>query len=211
MKLIQTKDYLLLIDEEANINFDTDYVHCPDTSLFTGFSINKITKEKADDAKNKVGFSFYKIIAYYPLHKDAKELNLALLPSPYKEEVDLLSYINKLQNQKFDGWSNDECKGYLTALISISEFTKVNNKQYTEENLMRAYDSGRYAIINKDIDETFDSFMKSLSTSTLPVEFIPEYLVEKGWQGEWNEYNPTNKLKTTIKDNKTYLVGEYKY
>ena len=67
MKLLQTKEYLILIDEEAEIK-EGDYYLDGTNSLFTPqhnfFAIK----------------SFNKAIGYYPLNSEAKELDLPLLP-----------------------------------------------------------------------------------------------------------------------------------
>lgn len=50
------------IDRQETVNFEKDYVHAPDTSLFVGFPYGKISKKHADSAAKKAGFKFYKII-----------------------------------------------------------------------------------------------------------------------------------------------------
>lgn len=67
-KLIQTKDYLLLIDEEAEIKKD-DYFLLDDKYIY------KDGGDMANDTAKK-------IIAYYPLNSETKELDLPLLPNP---------------------------------------------------------------------------------------------------------------------------------
>lgn len=63
VKHIETKETAKIkIDKDADIDFENDYVHAPDTSLFLGFDYGKISKEKAYKAKEQAGFKFYKII-----------------------------------------------------------------------------------------------------------------------------------------------------
>jgi hypothetical protein len=50
------------IDKDAFIDFENDYVHAPDTSLFVGFDYGKTSKETAESARKRAGFKFYKII-----------------------------------------------------------------------------------------------------------------------------------------------------
>lgn len=50
------------IDKDAAVDFENDYVHAPDTSLFVGFDYGKISKDSAEKAKKQAGFKFYKII-----------------------------------------------------------------------------------------------------------------------------------------------------
>jgi hypothetical protein len=81
-----TKDYLLLIDEEAEIKENTWYEN--NGVLF-------LSDEKYDDGNNPnnsnpiVTNYNNSVIAYYPLTKEATELDLPLLPNPFKEEEDI--------------------------------------------------------------------------------------------------------------------------
>ena len=75
-KLIKTKDYLLLVDEEAEIKEGDVAVH----DFGMGYDL-EIPCDK-DNLKSNTRF---KVIAYYPLTKEAKELDLPLLP-PFEEE-----------------------------------------------------------------------------------------------------------------------------
>lgn len=75
-KLIQIKDYLLLIDEEVEIQ-KGDLMH--DNHLVGLCNCTKVV--------NKLPYSYTssflnvdKVIAYYPLTKEAKKLDLPLLP-----------------------------------------------------------------------------------------------------------------------------------
>lgn len=76
--IIETKDYLLLIDKEADLNigdFIFDRVKRIWDNIEKCFLIT-MSKEKGD----------YKIIAYYPLHSKSKNLDLPLLPNPFKKQ-----------------------------------------------------------------------------------------------------------------------------
>lgn len=41
---------------------------------------------------------------------------------------DLKEYLEKLENDSFEGWTEDEKKGYLTCLVSVKEFIKDTEK-----------------------------------------------------------------------------------
>ena len=72
-KLIQTKDYLLLIDEEAI---------CKTGELYLTSIQNRIIPKSKGVIQ-----AGDKIIAYYPLNSEAKELDLPLLPNPFIEDL----------------------------------------------------------------------------------------------------------------------------
>lgn len=76
MKLIQTKDYLLLIDEEAEIK-EEDYYYW---ELTNTVQINRLLEGDRKLGRTGPKGNVYKTIAYYPLTKEAKKLDLPLLP-----------------------------------------------------------------------------------------------------------------------------------
>jgi len=39
--------------------------------------------------------------------------------------IDLIEYIKKLEEGSFDGWTSDERKAYLTALLSVKKFLEI--------------------------------------------------------------------------------------
>jgi hypothetical protein len=83
MKLIQTNDYLLLIDEESEIKLNDFYFSCPNGNNYN------IIKNEANYFDEKTSS---KVIAYYPLTKEAKELDLPLLPNPFEEtDIEMLA------------------------------------------------------------------------------------------------------------------------
>lgn len=78
MKILSNNMYLLLVDEEAEIK-DKDYIIDEN---------NKVVQILEDIEFINNGISdgvFCKIIAYRKLNKEAKELDLLLLPNPFKE------------------------------------------------------------------------------------------------------------------------------
>lgn len=135
MELIQTKDYLLWIDKKAEIKYNT-IIFESDTCL-----INIVGK---DYIHNKTDF---KIIAYYPLTKEAEELDLPLLP-PF-EEVN----IEKAAQPK--------------------QYSEEDMRDIMEEAL-NWWGGGRDKDIS-DSEDFFERYIKSLSTQQLPIVFIPEF------------------------------------
>lgn len=94
MKLINTPDYLLLIDEEAKLSV-TDIIY---NTLNCCIAQIHFSEQVCDD--------FKKIIAYYPLTKEAKELDgLPLLPNPFKEDINKQAEEFANNNKsKFNNW-----------------------------------------------------------------------------------------------------------
>lgn len=160
MKLITTKEYLLLIDEEANIK------------------------------GHKWVYEGNKIIAYYPLTKEAKELDLPLLPNPFDTELsiklqaldrigfvpkDLPDYETYMSNEHF-GFVKGYEEGYKAA----------QSKQFSLEDIKEAFNAARekYTGYRGNVYDSADEYVdellynQSLSTQQLPKEFIPEYIEE---------------------------------
>src|SRR5690606_2288457 len=96
-KLIKTKDYLLLIDEKAEIK-EGDYYFSKNNNIVTTCDSKEEAKECAVLRHND-----FKIIAYYPLSKEAEELDLPLLPNPFKEkEIDAEKLACNIYNLSLD-------------------------------------------------------------------------------------------------------------
>lgn len=76
MKLIQTKDYLLLINEEAQIKEGSIAIY----DFGMGYDL-----EIPCDKDNLKSNTRKLVVAYYPLTKEAKDLDLPLLPNHLKE------------------------------------------------------------------------------------------------------------------------------
>src|SRR6185312_11078792 len=79
MKLIEIEEYLLLIDEETKIKEDNYYINIVQKEIY------RHTIKNYDTNKSYLKL----IIAYYPLKKESKELELPLLSDPFKEEMDV--------------------------------------------------------------------------------------------------------------------------
>lgn len=205
MKILSNNMYLLLIDEEAEIGFSY-YID----------DIGEIRKSITDDKDYwSVRDEYHKIIAYYPLTKEAKELDLPLLPNPFKDTIPNSGY-----EEGMFGYTDTEVR---VAQNAFQEGYKAaqSKGQYSLGDIKRAINFDKYHyeygnIIASKNDEEIENFIQSLSTQKLPKEFIPEY--EKSYKINSDGENigfpvhDTNKLKTIINsEGKEELVGVYKY
>lgn len=187
MKLIQTKDYLLLIDEEAEIK-KGDYI-------LEKESIINIFPDYLTDLNE-----CSKIIAYHSLTKEAKELDLPLLP-PFENEVN----INKLAETHAFNWYEKEDRE-IGKQSFIEGYKVAQSKQFSLEDMEKAFEYGK----SLEPFDCFEDFIQSLSTQQLPSEFIPEIrIINQDYR--FNE-GQREELKTiTNQENKEVLVGTYKY
>lgn len=217
MKLIQTTDYLLLIDEEAEIRIG-DYFLNPNFTLRECDNLNMTKYGNIQDKHKhswKLSMCKGKVIAYYPLLKEAKELNLPLLPKFKKDEVDVEKILNNFPYSDFTFREKSGFKvGYMLA----------QSKQFSLEDVKEAFLQGCYSMSdyidgnNKsedyDIYEESDLYIQSLSTQQLPKEFIPEYK-NKCWCSKPMSggcFECIEILKTiTNSEGKEELVGKYTY
>ena len=176
--IVYTKDYLLLIDEEAEIK-KGDY-------LLEKESIINIFPDYLTDIDE-----CDKIIAYYPLTKEVKELELGLpLLPPFKGEADIEeladSYVLKeyftqapvssLEINEFNELRDSFIEGYKAAQSS--------NKQYSLEDMKKAIRDSAYTIdpqlLGTDeysIEE--NRIIQSLSTQQFPtsVELTEDFKI----------------------------------
>ena len=228
MKLLNNDTYLLLIDEGAEridgqLQFcedvhDGNLVHEPEQY------INPIRKWcKTDTCKD-----CNKIIAYHPLQADSKELDLPLLPSPYKEEVDVEKFVQDFcknsDNINYDAIKDQVRVAFIQKDMELI-YKAANNKQYSLEDMESCFKAARsYRMKNVFEFENVKDYIESLSSTVLPVSFEAEYNIigqcnckcHNLGPGEYMAHMvaccyPKKELKTTTKDGKTYLVGEYKY
>lgn len=218
MKLIQTKDYLLLIDEESEIKENTWYenkgiLFLSDYKYTEGNNPNN-SNPRVTDFNNSV-------IAYYPLTKEAKELDLPLLP-PF-EEVD----VEKLANEWFliNNYNKEDfihsyrVPNYITTKnLFIEGYKAAQSKQFTLEDLKKAiafaFNAGR-RLERKAVSPDFsfeiyrEELIQSLSNQQLPSEFFPEFDIVHTDHAP-NGFEKVLKFKTNSED-KEELVGTYKY
>lgn len=238
-KLIKTIDYLLLIDEEAEIK-ENDYLYDKLTSHYAGIHQHSGVEYENDNATNiiqcKSGTTApiscsSKMIAYYPLSSEAKELDLPLLPNPF-EGVDVEKEFNsQYKNFVFDdAWEETLIK---SAFREGYKAAQSQSKQFSLEDIKKAFLTGQESCSNSDTPLDVERYIQSLSTQQLPKEFIPETEVDptnpKNWyedrpSGKYWEDEPvppspnnlytngTRRLKTiTNSEGKEELVGTYKY
>ena len=248
MELIQTKDYLLLIDKEAEIengdkflsyllmddwgeDIESNRVYLVYTCLESKYKNEKImphyvsleTGRKGDDNKHFIfdPSTSNKVIAYYPLTKEAKELDLPLLPNHF-EEVDVKALAEQHTLNFLDNYKSSNKESFIEGYKAAQSSTK----QFSLEDIEKAFISGALTDLfntwniskNDYAKEKAEDYIQSLSTQRLPKEFIPEMVDngEEDWIGDdvngepfWNE-----KLEPKIiinSDNKPEYVGTYKW
>ena len=216
-KLIQTKDYLLLIDEEAEIK---------DKEIVTDSYGN--VRSFADLSFLGLGYditTIHKVVAYHPLTEEAKELDLPLLP-PF-EEVDVeklalktyhIDSVETLDLPPFENTKNS-VEGF------IEGYKAAQSKQFSLEDMQKAFEAGEYkGHCEKGRNErssyesrnynTFKEFIQSLSTQQLPKEFepimYPKYTQYDGFE-EDDEIPVMTPMTSTNSEGKEELVGTYKY
>lgn len=167
MKLLQTKEYLCLIDKEAKIKKG-------DLVAPRGLASYKV---KSFDPLFDSSSFHYKVIAYFPLTKDSKELDLPLLPNPY----------NTLEAKKFKDAQEYALSKNQTNIGCLTK-TKVAwldgyeaAGQFNLEDIKKAFEAGWQCKVNNGYksDGTYyedeSKLIQSLSTQQLPKEFIPQY------------------------------------
>lgn len=152
MKLITTNEYLLLIDEEAEIKKEEYPLIVLDT--YSNRLHNYLTSEWGSNASDY----YQKIIAYYPLTKEAKELDLPLLPNPFENEL------NRSLKRAWDTIHpldrNSFVEGYRAA----------QSKQFSLDSMRKAFETGRNFQLTGE--NNFNELIQSLSAQQLPKEFV---------------------------------------
>ncbi|TXG85501.1 MAG: hypothetical protein E6R13_02055 [Spirochaetes bacterium] len=226
MKLINNNMYLFLIDEEVKIKEGVYYL----TKLG---NIYKETPRFFEDDEENERFSnrnMYKpVIAYYPLTKEAKELDLPLLPNPFEEEID----IEKLSYTKYPVSPQKRrvfVEGYKAAQskvqYSLEDIKKTVGMARTlfEENMFDIEEIlglTEVSTHNMILKYSEEEIIQSLSTQQLPSEFIPEYEdigypcsyppKEMHRVNENSFYVPIQTKVITNSEGKEELVGTYVY
>lgn len=206
-KLKQTQDYLLLIDVENR------GIECGEVGVNMRHSKLEVeTRNMGGYGSDKYYWWYKKCIAYYPLTKEAKELDLPLLPNPF-EEVDVEKLAQEYTMSIF---------GELDDFIDITEGFKAgykaaqSNKQFSLEDVKKAIEMARMTFPTDKLScdrYSTEHIVQTLSTQQLPKEFIPEYqrvrdLDNRDINGD---YNSKLILKTTTNSSgKIELVGTYK-
>lgn len=169
MKLVKTDLYLLLIDEEAEIKEGNYYFANQWVMLCSkvdeGSKYPYLNQYGNYDSIHWKGI----IIAYYPLTKEAKELDLPLLPKPFditleiktafKETFPIFEEKNSILEEGFE-------YGYKAAQ---------SKQSFSLEDMKKAWEFGvlyTKGSIGQSQNYTFDKLIESLSTQQLPKGFI---------------------------------------
>lgn len=195
MKLIQLKKYLLLIDEEAEIK-EWDFYYDLKSKPFP-------IKQSIENSHKD--FTSSKIIAYYPITEEAKELDLPLLPPfPVVSKIDIQGMAIEKYGDNY--WSVDR----LTAFEDGYKAAQSKQLELLKRAIQLASDA-------ENIEEVTEEIIQSLSTQQLPKNFVPEYedvfnKTDSCSILDNNYHTHSKKLKTiTNSVGKEVLVGEYKY
>ena len=195
-KLINTGYYMLIVDD-SEIKKET---YCYD-------SINNILVFYKGSMKN---IGFQKVISHLPLNNSPILEGVILLP-PLEDEVD-----------KFESFLDREIELGLNTKETIDrikwyyqQYFKSKQKNYTEEDLMKAIDMAREYTPDV-VGFTKDEIIQSLNQPKMPIGFKCEIqamnIDEIREQGKGFLNTNTNKLKTIINSQGlTQLVGEYIY
>lgn len=216
-KLIQTKDYLLLIDEESRgIAFGEVGVNMRHSKLEVE------TRNIGGYGSDKYYWSHKKCLAYYPLTEEAKELDLPLLPVTPKDEWGVHeTHCCEEHGCKYG--DNDCCVaiGIAKAKYPCEYcYDDEDDMQFTLKDVKKAFIAGQKheediacsAEIN--LNPNLEEYIQSLSTQQLPKEFIPEYERVRDWDSRDvnGDYNSKLQLKTTTNsEGKEELVGTWKF
>lgn len=221
MKLVKTKDYLLLIDEEVEIK--TGVYILEKESIINVFP-DYLTD--LDECK--------KIIAYYPLNSEAKELDLSLLPNPFKDFIMRIA-LEKYPPKIYDEYTlEDDNEEYRN--IWIAGYKAAQAKQFTLDDVKKAIEMARMTFPTDKLScdrYSTEHIVQTLSTQQLPKEFVPEYeyyyhsskefykdaKFEKCSKEQYESIRkeiPTCPVKTELKtmtnsEGREELVGTYKY
>ena len=223
-KLITTKDYLLLIDEEAEIK-EGDYLYDKLTSHYAGIHqhsgveygngyVPNIIQCKSGTTAS-INCSL-KVIAYYPLNSEAEKLDLPKLPNPFENNNEIGGEVfneqlwedyRKPLNRSMSHLEREAfIEGYKAAQSKTS-FTLEDVENILIKYLEEGFISKEQGYINPK------TFLQSLSTQqTYPKEFIPEIEIFRDFDWNKEEINHIERLKTTTNsEGKEVLVGTYKY
>lgn len=176
MKLLQTKGYLLLIDEESRgIEFGEIGVNMRHSNL------EPETRNIGGYGSDKFYWSHKKIIAYYPLTKEAKELDLPLLP-PFEKDIERLAeeFYREFPNNPLDKptWRyNKDINVHRKRKAFINGYKAAQSKgTFTLEDMKKAIEIAQTPIETGigNYYPNVNEVLEQLSTKQLPVGFIPE-------------------------------------
>lgn len=167
-RLINTPKYLLLIDKEAEIKIG-QYV--PGYDGYSGKIIDvlKVTNLEQFHTCELI------VLAYYPLTKEAKELDLPILPDPIKERS-IDSFAAELAEKKFPLPDREYYDSWQRRNGFIEGYKAAQSKQFNLEEVIKIITEESYGAgsINRDEYKTRILLkIQSLSTQQLlPKDFI---------------------------------------
>lgn len=185
MKILSNNIYLLLIDEEAKIKGTVCLCY---NSIKNTWDEDIILYQGTMPDYHSIGFQ--KILAYYPLTKEAKELDLPLLPNPFEDKFEEL--FDTVDNIKVR-YSTEESDLWVAYRNGFKDCFEAQSKQFSLEDMISFAsfcndnhsldDSGGQwdwqplfsNVKPKTNQQMFEDWKQSLSTQKLPKEFIPNY------------------------------------
>lgn len=126
MKLIELKDYLIFVDESAALKRG-DYYFTESKSMKAEFSLFKANTDRLATVATELKAA--KVLSYHPLSKDAAEIDLPLLPNPFKG---VIFGIEDIRNAFIEGthWKekyNDNSNEYLLARPDLHKSIRTLN------------------------------------------------------------------------------------
>ena len=165
LELVYTKEYVLLIDKRAEIKEGNIAIH----DFGMGYDLEiPCDKDNLNSNTRKL------VVAYHPLTKEAKELDLPLLPNPFKEVVDVEKLACTKYNVK-DGIRDYDERYYNTINIAKAESFIEGYKASQSKQLELLKRAIQLASDAENIEEVEREIIQSLSTQQLPKEFIISY------------------------------------
>lgn len=234
MRLIQTKDYLLLVDSDGEITRlsyvignGVDYIQEAVAEVTQELDSGRVIVNTTTEL-NKNGL--HKIIAYYPIAKEAEELDLPLLPNPFKKEIDETILFKNLGHECFIQMEKLNPSGGMKEFIRMAVefgYKAAQAKQFSLEDMIAFGKKCFYKGFDKSEKDDSNCYtawreenlglVQSLTTQQLPKEFV-------GWLSKKKcLYDFTSRCTIdrcdcefvfetiTNSKGKQELVGTYKY
>ncbi len=236
-KLTSNGMHLLLIDEEAEIK-EKDYLFDELTSHYAGIHQHSGVEYKNKDKPNIIQCisgttcpinHSSKVIAYYPLTEEAKELDLPILP-PFEKEIEedvnikAEKYAWRVQNDfSVSIPANELVKSSKRDFIA--GYKAAQSKQFSLDDMKKAIEMARdtyWDIDNRGFSSNTEGdwsykyseeeIIQSLSTQRLPKEFeprmYPKYTQYDGFE-EDDEIPVMTPMTFTNSEGKQEIQGKY--
>ena len=207
LKLIATNKYLFLIDEEAEITKEWKGYAYKEDVVGNVFKHFYTTNTWYNDAKI--------VMAYYPLTKEAKELDLPLLP-PFEDNF--LKLAKDIASENLKEIESPRLKRAYTYGVKRG-LIESQSKEFSLEDMIAFGKKCFYKGFDKSKNDDANCFtawredgselIQSLSIQQLPKEFIPEFDIVHTDHAP-NGFEKVFKFKTNS-EGKKMLLGAYKY